>query len=200
MLSEQSKGLFNRAIAMSGVSFNKVWSFTPPLNWAERLARHLGFRGRGEKEILEFLEATEAADLVIGESQLLTREEKYGFHLMFPFGPVVEPYKNEKTFVPSDPIVMAREAWSKDIDCIIGAVSFEGLGKSFIENENDFDDYINTVKDNVAYFAPVELKLDVNSEKAKSLGRKIREVYYGDKEPSRNNTEHYYHVRLFIFI
>lgn len=190
MLSDQSKNLFHRAILMSGVAFNKVWAFSPQRNWPQRLAEKLGFSGSGEKEILEFLESADAVALMEAENNLLTREEINGMHLMFPFGAVVEPYVNEKTFIPADPVAMARNAWSKDIDCIVGYTSSDGLGAPV-----DFlKDLANTLEENFAYFAPFEMKLDNKSDAAKEIGKTFKEFYFGKLELSRMCFEPYVHV------
>ena len=65
MISNYSKGLFHKAIPMSGVSFNKNWSLIPRRNWAQRLAENLGYDGLAiEKDILEFLENADAFKIV----------------------------------------------------------------------------------------------------------------------------------------
>lgn len=180
---------------MSGVAFNKSWSFTRPLNWADRLAKQLEFAGESEAEMLEFLENANAADLVKAEELILSDKEKYGMHIAFPFGPVVEPYESQNCFIPKDPVLLAREAWSKNMDCIIGYTSFEGLIMSFIEKLPVFEKFIDAVKKNVAFFAPLnELGLDENSDLAKSLGKKIKEIYFGLLQPTKSNMEPYYYV------
>lgn len=177
---------------MSGVAFNQ-WAVAPSLNWAERLAHQMGWNGGNETELLEFLESSEPFDFVAAEKKMLTDNELYGLHVMFPFGPVVEPVWSVNSFIPENPVLMARKAWSKDIDCIIGATSFEGLYDACVTDSNDGQ--VNAVRDNVAFFAPLnELQLNETSETAKIYGRKIKEIYYGNDEPSKANIEFYHQV------
>jgi carboxylesterase type B len=61
MLSNHSKNLFKRAIAMSGCAYSP-WAMAPPSNWAERLGKHLGWAGDSEPDLLEFLEACTPSD------------------------------------------------------------------------------------------------------------------------------------------
>lgn len=174
---------------MSGVAFNQ-WVFAPPSNYAERLARVLGWNGSGESELLEFLESQSPVDFAEAEKKVLTDMEVYGLHVMFPFLPVVEPAWSNNNFIPKKPVLMARDAWSKDIDCIVGATSFEGLFDS-IFTETD-DGAINALRGNVAYFAPLnELQVNETSEAAARYGEKIREIYYGSLEPAKSNMERY---------
>ena len=80
MLSNVSKGLFNKAIPMSGVTFNKTWSLVPRRNWAQRLAEHLGYDGLViEKDILEFLENVDAFKIVEGCGKILKDEVRMAF-------------------------------------------------------------------------------------------------------------------------
>lgn len=75
MISEQSKGLFKRAISMSGVSLNYTWAHQPKRDWAQRLANLLGYTGiNDDKSILEFLEDVEADKVVEASNDILTYE------------------------------------------------------------------------------------------------------------------------------
>ena len=64
MISEHSKGLFKKAIPMSGVAFN-YWALPPGRNYAHRLATRLGYEGSGDDgSILSFLETVDASKIV----------------------------------------------------------------------------------------------------------------------------------------
>lgn len=196
MLSNHSKNLFNRAILMSGNAFC-TWALTAPSNWAERFARHLGWTGESEEQLLNFLEALDSKTMIKAQTELFTSEEFAGMHILFPFLPVVEPYESESCFISKDLISMSREAWSKDVDCIIGSTSFESIIDSHIGKSDLFEVHKKIHDENVGYFAPVkELKIDVTSEKAKEYGGKLRKFYFGDEEFTKENVEKYYHVNF----
>ena len=72
MLSERSKGLFHKAIPMSGCALNN-WSIIPNHNWAERLAVYLGWDGQGgQARILEFLQGVKPEKIVEAQDCLIT--------------------------------------------------------------------------------------------------------------------------------
>lgn len=72
MISELSKGLFQRAIVMSGCALNN-WSTVPKRKFGERLAKALGWNGQGgEKAALEVLMNATPEDIVAKQSALLT--------------------------------------------------------------------------------------------------------------------------------
>lgn len=123
-VSEGSKGLFNRAIIMSGCVLND-WSLTPHRDWANRLAKKLGYEGSNEeKEILTFLRGADPVKIVEHQSDLIHIEEK---HIWYTFTPSVEHYWNDDAFILKEPIDAMRTAWSSEIDVMIGGTSDEGL-------------------------------------------------------------------------
>lgn len=77
MVSETSKGLFHKAIAMSGTVF-APWAISPIDDWPQRLAKELGWNGEGgEKAILELLHKTDANAIVKASEKLVTSEVSY---------------------------------------------------------------------------------------------------------------------------
>lgn len=174
------------------MAFNKSWTYIPRRNWALRLAKSLGYEGTGEdKDVLEFLEGCKTSSFLKYLMTTTTDEEALGENILAAFMPMIEPYHTETCFVPKDPVLMAREAWGNDIPCMVGGTSFEGLLRANYMKEK----VTKVLENNFNYFAPLlELGIDVNSEKAKAYGRRIKEVYYGLMKPSNSNQEPYLHV------
>jgi cholinesterase len=170
-VSERSKGLFNRAIIMSGCILNS-WSLTPHRDWANRLARKLGYVGsENESEILEYLQKADPVKIVEFQKTLLKSDE-IG-KIAFSFAPHVESYITEDTFIPSNPLDLLRKAWSNDIDILIGGVADEGLM------------YLENIKDNpaiLAYFnlnqVVPEVGLPVDSPVVIEFVENLRRIYY----------------------
>lgn len=72
MISDLSKGLFQRAIVMSGCALNN-WSVVPRRKFSERLAKALGWNGQGgEKAALEVLMKADPESIVREQEILLT--------------------------------------------------------------------------------------------------------------------------------
>ena len=94
---------------------------------------------------------------------------------------------------------MARDAWSKDINVMIGGTSNEGLLMAFpIQLENSTKP-LDTLRSNTNYFAPLyELGLDVDAVESKRIGIILKNLYYGCTQPSKTNMEGYFTVSLFI--
>jgi cholinesterase len=194
MLSEKSKGLFDRAIVMSGCALN-YWSVVPTKSKiSERLAANLGWDGDGgERAALRFLRNAPLDAMAEAQMDLLTQQERFESRMLFPFGPVIEPYAGKDCFIPKHPLLMCREAWSHKMDIMIGGTSDEGLFgyKELKENPEKmltFGDFESIVPD--------ELNLPIDSDECKKLGLELKKLYYPDSEPSFENVWPYIDVSL----
>lgn len=126
MVSDLSKGLFHKAIIMSGTIY-MPWVVLPITDWPQRTARKLGWNGDGgEKGCLYFLQRSHSDSVTRAQYTTLT-EEDIKSYLFFPTGPCVEPYQSEQCFLSKDPRELIHTAWSKDIPLILGGCSEEGL-------------------------------------------------------------------------
>jgi len=195
MISDHSKDLFHKAIPMSGTSFIKTWTLSPKKDHAQRLAKSLGWNGEGgERSLLEFLEKADARDLMKNSEKILKRREMFVEHILFPFVPTVEPYVTANTFFPKDPVLMALDAWSNDIPCMIGGNSLEGGVMSKVGD--DFEDYF---KDNLELLVPINLlgpHIDDSTSKhlQEKYGRKFSQLYFDGKSPSADDRAKYFKV------
>lgn len=178
---------------MSGSALNKTWSLVQRNNQAERLARNLGWKGKAEDEanILEFLENVPAFELDDASKTLLTDEEQFGYGTLIPFGPVIEPYATDSCFVSKNPVEMARETWTNDIDLIVMGSSFEGIYRIGYKEEE-----AARVLQNPSFFLPLlDLGLTPSDERAATFGEIIKRLYYNSgKEPSLDNQEQFLRV------
>lgn len=142
-MSEQSKGLFKKAIIMSGCVMNS-WAFTPHRDWAQRLAKACGFGGNleDEKDVLHYLQNSDPSKMIQVQRSIL-RPEEFG-KISFAFAPHVEPYTTNDTFISEHPINLVRSAWSNEIDILIGGTSDEGL--MYLETLRDMPNLLPSLK------------------------------------------------------
>lgn len=182
-MSEQSKCLFRRVIAMSGSSFCKTWTLIPRAycqKFSVALGRKLGWKGKegDEKNLLEFLEKAKAYDIVNASRSLLNADEAFGFGMISPFAPVVEPYESENCLISRDVVELAKTAWSNDIDMIFTGTSFEGIIRSGPNDGKAISQMQNT-----AFFLPLlELNMNKNDPKARQLGLRIKSLYFKENQ------------------
>lgn len=183
LVSDYSKGLFDRAIVQSGSVLN-AWANRPrDSDLDERLARNIGWNGQGGKKAMwDLILSTDTETLVKNHPAPSELEKQNG--LMFNYVPVVEPYDNGECLVPRSLVDMNRTAWGNRIPLIVGGTSDDG--------HIFFEDYVRnkTIFSDDGYFAnalPRELNLPLNSEKRKKLGNDLKNHYFGDQIPSHQN-------------
>lgn len=93
---------------------------------------------------------------------------------------------------------MARDAWSKDINVMIGGTSNEGLLMAYPIQMTNSTKPLDILRSNINYFAPLhELGLDVNAMESIKIGTILKKLYYGCTQPSKTNTEGYFTVSKF---
>lgn len=178
-VSEGSKGLFKRAIIMSGCVLN-FWSLTPQSDWASRLARKLGYCGKeDEREILDFLRKADPVKIVEQQSTLLKNDEK----VAFAFAPHIEHYENDNTFILKKPIELLRSAWSNDIDLLIGGTSDEGI--MYLENLRDNPSILANFKLHSA--VPQEIGANPNNPEIIEFVESLKRIYYSSSnDPTKD--------------
>lgn len=169
-VSERSKGLFHRAIIMSGCVMNS-WSLTPPRDWANRLARKLGYEGsEGEKEILEFLQKANPVEIVEHQKSLIQKDER----IAFAFAPHLEPYETDETLIGKKPIELLKDAWSNDIDVMIGGTSDEGL--MYLEHLREVPAILTHFK--LQSSVPNEVSSNASKANVNEFVDNLRKIYY----------------------
>jgi cholinesterase len=173
-MSNSSKGLFHRAIIMSGCVLNR-WSSAPRLGWAYRLASKLGFKGddKNEIEILKFLQNLPGEEIVKGQRQELRKPEEMR-KVDYPFSPCIEPYLSKNTFISQRPIELIKDAWSNSIPVIVGGTSFEGL--MFMEGIQQNPSVISNFK--LEQSIPTEIGLPNDNPHVIEFVKNLRENYY----------------------
>lgn len=174
-ISESSKGLFHKAVMMSGSPLGEE-CIIRQLGWTKRLAKKLGFGGdlENDKEVLDFLNKADVLEMAEAGAQLVTQEEREKFSVMIPFGPHLELYETESTFLMDRPVNLLSKAWANDIDLMIGGTKNEGMSQ-------EYEPYENSV--------PIELVDPREGPNLTELAEKFQKYYeskYDDKLEARN--------------
>ncbi|XP_049939025.1 esterase B1-like [Schistocerca serialis cubense] len=128
--------LFQQAIMQSGSALSPRGMAFTARDRAFRLARSLGYQGGDDSaELLDFLAAADAADLVSDDSRALSDQDKLRFDT-FVFLPVVEqPY--EGAFLNETPYTILAEARANRVPLIAGDTSAECLATVLGQSPSD---------------------------------------------------------------
>ncbi|XP_060657746.1 esterase B1 isoform X1 [Drosophila nasuta] len=128
MHTEQTRGLFHRAIVQSGSALCE-WATQPNRNAPQRLAKRLGYKNSekdNDADLLQFLRTASGHQLAQHCNEIVSQEEHRNYEII-AFGPVVEPYVAEDCVVPRPQLELLASAWGNELPLIIGGTSFEGL-------------------------------------------------------------------------
>ncbi|XP_037812855.1 esterase B1 [Lucilia sericata] len=175
-LTEQTKNLFHKAVAMSGCAM-VPWAKIPHLDWAYRLAKVTGYKGENkDTDVLAYLKQLQPSVMFKACDDLLTTEERQHSRLNFSFGPCVEPYKTEHCVIDREPLEMLRNNWGNNIPLLIGGNSFEGL-LAFSEIRK-YPYLLNEIGEGES-LPPQDANL--TPEKRLEYGRMLKQMYFGDQ-------------------
>lgn len=182
MLSDLSKGLFDKAIVQSGSAL-APWCNVPQNNWPERIAKKLGWDGNGgATKLVEFLRNVEVEKLVLAQ-EIRNDEEKRNW-IYLEWGPCIEPYVSERCFLAKDPFDLYKSCWGNEIPLIIGGTTEEGL-LSYREVAADPD----LVTGEKAYENLIPKEWNLTEEKVRVLADTLRSVYVEEGAPTKNEIE-----------
>ncbi|KAK9719056.1 Carboxylesterase family [Popillia japonica] len=175
MMSPMSTGLFNKALGISGVSI--IPDVLGSKNNGLILAEQLGIQTTNLTETLSVLRALPGEELSRAE---LVIQETYFFFA----SPSIESPSKEESFLAARPIDIMLSGDYNQVPYLLGVNDLEGLlmeltylqitGQSMLIE--DFTEFI-----------PEDLEIAPGSEEERALSQRIKEFYYGDTEPSRDD-------------
>jgi len=162
-VAESSKGLFHKAVLMSGSPVGRECDVVQ-LDWMKRLAEKLGYNGdlENDKDVLDFLNNIDIIKMAAAGYDLATKDEKKKLGIQLNFAPHKELYGTDSTFMLESPVDLMRNSWSNDIDIMIGGTKNEGKVHSDI---------------NYADAVPVALLNPREGPKLDELVAKFQELY-----------------------
>ncbi|XP_047990817.1 juvenile hormone esterase-like [Leguminivora glycinivorella] len=176
VLSPMSKGLFKRAIPMSGVPLCD-WSMPfEPARRAFTLGKILGFETDDPEKLLEFLQSVPAEKLILTNPCIVSLEEKANNLLkMYHFTPVVEKNLGQEYFMIEEPLEILKKGTGNEVDVFIGHTSAECL-----IGLEPYETYL--LKDYNRYpeiLVPRELLYKCSPKTVLQLSEKIHQHYFG---------------------
>jgi len=175
VLSQMSTGLFQKASALSGAALSDF--LLGYKNNGVLVAQQLGIQTENWSEMLTSLQEMSVPEL-ISAAQIL-----YSQGALFIMSPTIEGASNEPAFLSSRPLDIIRSGDYNQVALLTGVTNAEGL--YFILDET----IGNILEENFSFVVPREFEVESGSEKEAEIAQKIKEFYFGDTEPSREDIE-----------
>lgn len=177
--TEQAKGLFHKAICMSGTVLNP-WAMIAPKNYAFRLAKQHGYQGEDiDVNVVKYLHSLEPEQLV--DHDILDNEDRR-LGVMITFGPCIEPYNSEGCVIPTEPREMLKTSWGNDIPIIFSGTSDEGY--LLYSKVKASPQIIKVFKHSPDKLIPSEVAQGNHHSKNLELATKLVSAQFGDKDPA----------------
>ncbi|KAJ8723119.1 hypothetical protein PYW08_003031 [Mythimna loreyi] len=178
IVSPMSKGLFKKAISMSG-SPSCDWSVSlAPQKRAFILGKILGFETNDPNELLDFLQSLPVEKL-LGTNPTVLSFEEYDNNLMklYHFTPVIEKDFGKEHFVTEDALEALKNKRINDADVLIGYTSEEAiLGISTFEEY-----YLERANRYPELLVPRKILNTCTPETILEVSKRIHEYYFNGK-------------------
>nr|ARM65400.1 putative antennal esterase CXE29 [Ectropis obliqua] len=178
MLSPMSKGLFKRAISMSGVPFCD-WALPHhPVKRAFVVGKLLGKETEDPKELLEYLQSL-PADKLVGVNPTIFAAEEYTSNIfkLYHFTAVTEKDFGQERFLSESPLEITKKGKMNEVDVLIGHTNEEAL--------IDTDDIVNTYAKQYSRYpellVPSKILIQSTPDTALKAAESIRKYYFGQK-------------------
>ncbi|KAH9641218.1 hypothetical protein HF086_004605 [Spodoptera exigua] len=188
LLSPLSKGLFKRAIAMSGAFFK---DFQSPFEHKKRallLAKQLGNCTNDPNEALSYLQQAEAVDLVTAKPFLLYNEQARRELLeIMNFRPIIEKQMESGNFLTEDPMELLINGKVNSVELVLGHTEEEGIYRAVTQK-----DYLLKYYPYDEFLVPVRIANEKTGSEVLDIGNDIRRHYLSDcklKEDDKNMKE-----------
>uniref|UniRef100_UPI0037E13150 alpha-esterase 48 isoform 5bl n=1 Tax=Bombyx mori TaxID=7091 RepID=UPI0037E13150 len=178
--SPLTKNLISKAIIQSGNALSSRAFQRDPLQSAKALARSLGCEAEDVDEILEFLIATPAKDLVEADEKLNSLQKVLETSNNL-FGLVIEKEFPGVEAVISEPFInILTSGRTANIPILVGTTSLE------YACERKTDDLQELI--------PADLNIDRNSEEALAIVEEIKKLYFKGNHTGVESLPEYFHL------
>ncbi|XP_075972495.1 uncharacterized protein LOC142974214 [Anticarsia gemmatalis] len=185
LASPMSKGLFHRAIALSGSPYCDWAMAYQPERRAFKLGKQLGFETRDPAALHSFL-LNVSSDAIVNHTNpdVLAAEEIIVPSIIckqYQFAPVIEKFHGENNFL-SENLFNSTFQHASEVDILFGHTNEEGLGAFSLPNDVLFEPYDEFVE----MFTPRKILDSYEPNVVLEVGSRIRDHYFGSKSINEN--------------
>ncbi|CAB0002547.1 unnamed protein product [Nesidiocoris tenuis] len=193
VLSPKSRGLFNRAIIMSGAVLNPWPQTENALEKAKKISMLLGCPTEESSAMVECLRSR-PAEHILEKTKLFI---PWVYSPFTPFGPVVE-VEHADAFITQQPLDIIMNGEASDVPILFSHTADEGLypGSQIIENETLMAD----LRDDWDEILPhlLDYNYTIPENRRTEVAKAIRQFYIQSNEQAAAGVIHMLSDRLFV--
>ncbi|XP_061714552.1 juvenile hormone esterase-like [Cydia pomonella] len=183
LVSPMSKGLFKRAIAMSG-HMNSYWSFiSRPVLRAAALAQQLGCDSSDPEELGTFFKEQPVTSLAHCSPPVYLYEKLMGLSLGIPLYAVVseKQFGDNERFFEGDPLEALKNGIHEGVEVVSGFLEHEGL---FSMKGRGGYDIVKESSKLLEFFVPMTMRFNCGLAAQMEAAMQIKAFYQnGNTEP-----------------
>ncbi|XP_049799266.1 esterase FE4-like [Schistocerca nitens] len=179
ILSPLSKGLFQKAIAMSGTALSP-WAFSRnATDRALRFARHLGYTGTGSADLVNFLKTVDAYTLVDDMGSALSDEDSVSLFTCI-WAPSIEP-QSESAVLTEEPWTLVAEGRYSYVPFMAGSCDLESLKSTQSGGTLSTEEQVSNLNENFEEIVACDIRLPTREEQL-AAARSVKEFYYNGSD------------------
>lgn len=176
-ISPAARGLFNRAISMSGAMFNPFSFNVAHVERAFNIGRQLGCVTDDPNELIDCLLKIPAEKLFQFRPNILLSDKVYNSVLSnIYFGPIVEKKYYENQYLTEQPRDFVRKGIFNDVDLMIGYTENEGMYATTLCQSTILENYPLYRE----LYVPEAISYLKSPEEVLDIGKMIEYAYFGN--------------------
>ena len=176
VLSEQSQGLFHKALSHSGSLFNTYAFQSNPENSIDMLVRNLQIHTTSTADLMVQLRQVSMERMINAAGNALAQNPPI-FFVQYPFVPTVDAVGSlEPRILTGTPVQLLRAGNINRVPYLLGFNSVESLNS--IANIRDDPSILERFNQNPNLLIPREWNIAPNSQTATQMIASIRSVYF----------------------
>ncbi|KAF5306942.1 hypothetical protein FQA39_LY00172 [Lamprigera yunnana] len=173
LVSPMSKGLFQRAMIMSGSSFGN-WPVPPhQMELAQKQARFVGCPDNNSSVIYECLMKKSVEEIT--DTLHLFRE--FAYDPIMRWLPVIEPDCGQERFLTDDPVKLLLEGKFEKVPIMTGITSGEFDYRAWYLMDNVT--WLKTMDQNFEEIAPISFIYERNTKNSQHISRELKKFLFG---------------------
>ncbi|KAF5306941.1 hypothetical protein FQA39_LY00171 [Lamprigera yunnana] len=181
LVSPMSKGLFHRAVIMSGSSIGN-WPIRPhQMELAQRQARLVSCPDNNSSAIYECLMKKDVNEI----ANTLYEFDEFAYDPIMMWLPVIEPDCGQERFLTDNPVKLVLEGKYEKVPVMAGITTeeFKYVAWNLLENTT----WLKKMDEDFEEVAPITFIYERDTENSKHISKELRKFYLGT-EPLTNDS------------